>query len=30
MADNVWWLDRLHWTMRTSLLKTLASRASAH
>lgn len=24
MADNVWWLDRLHWTMRTSLLKTLA------
>jgi len=24
MADNVWWLDRLHWTMRVSLLKTLA------
>lgn len=24
MADNVWWLDRLHWTMRISLLKTLA------
>lgn len=24
MADNVWWLDRLHWAMRVSLLKTLA------
>jgi len=24
LSDNVWWLDRLHWTMRTSLLKTLA------
>jgi group II intron reverse transcriptase/maturase len=24
MADNVWWLDRLHWNMRVSLLKTLA------
>ena len=24
MADNVWWLDRLHWSMRVSLLKTLA------
>jgi len=24
MADNIWWMDRLHWTMRLSLLKTLA------
>jgi len=24
MTDNVRWLDRLHWTMRVSLLKTLA------
>jgi len=24
MADNVRWLDRLHWAMRVSLLKTLA------
>jgi len=24
MADNIRWLDRLHWTMRVSLLKTLA------
>lgn len=29
MADNVFWLDRLHWTMRRSLLKTLARKHKA-